>query len=182
MTTVKRTILKPSKLTGYFRVFLDNILICFIRYKRTPGSKDPLFYFAPIMPQIPHITLQVVPKAPMRYIAHTFWSLGSQPTKILHLGVPEKTPCVVNCQGVQDVNCIHHYLVPDAGGVGARSQPIKYSASGSPNKSADSTYNPVSGPQGPQEAHGIPLLVPGAEGVGQIIMTHGYKHRVCVGL
>ena len=65
-----------------------------------------------------------------------------------------------------------------AGGGGARSQPIKYSASESPNKSADTPYNPVSGPQGPHEEHDmIPLLVPGAEGVGQIIMTHGYKHR-----
>ena len=68
-------------------------------------------------------------------------------------------------------------LVPSTGCIGSRSQPIRYSASGRPNESADTPYNPAGGPQGPQEAHGIPLLVPGAEGMGQIIMTHGYKHR-----
>ena len=70
------------------------------------------------------------------------------------------------------------FLVPDdASGVGARSQKIKYSASGSPNKSADTPYNPVSGPQGPQVVHGKHLFVPAARGVGHINMTHGYKHR-----
>ena len=49
-------------------------------------------------------------------------------------------------------------------------------------ESADTPYNPVSGPQVLQDAHGQHLLVPGAEGVGQIIMIHGYKHRACVGL
>ena len=68
-------------------------------------------------------------------------------------------------------------MVPDAGGVGARSQPIKHSASGSPSKSADTQYNPVSGPQGPQEFHGKQLFVPAARGVGHINMTNGYKHR-----
>ena len=143
------------------------------------------------MPQIPHITLQVVPKAPMRYMAHTFWSLG--------VGVPSPTNKrisiweypgkladslyypVVNCQGVQDANCLH-FWVPDASGIGARSQPMKYSASGSPNKSADTQYNPVSGPQGPQEFHGKQLFVPAARGVGHIKMTHGYKDRAWTGL
>ena len=54
---------------------------------------------------------------------------------------------------------------------------MKYSASGSPNKSADTQYNPVSGPQGPQEFHGKQLFVPAAHGVGHINMTNGYKHR-----
>ena len=48
----------------------------------------------------------------------------------------------------------------------ARSQPIQYYASGSPNKSADTLYSPVGGSQGPQDAHGLPLLVPGAGGEG----------------
>ena len=38
-----------------------------------------------------------------------------------------------------------HLLAPDAGGVGDRSYQIGYSASGSPNKSADNPYNPVGG-------------------------------------
>ena len=59
---------------------------------------------------------------------------------------------------------------------------MKYSASGSPNKSADTQYNPVSGPQGPQEFHGKQLFVPAARGVGHINMTHGYKHRALIGL
>ena len=42
---------------------------------------------------------------------------------------------------------------------------MKNSSSGSPNKSADTPYAPVSAPQGLQEAHGLHLLVPGA-GVG----------------
>ena len=50
--------------------------------------------------------------------------------------------------------------------MGDRSYQIGYSASGSPNKSADNPYNPVGGPLGPQEAHGLPLLVPAAGGVG----------------
>ena len=59
-----------------------------------------------------------------------------------------------------------HLLVPGPSGVGARSQPITNSGSGSPNKSADTPYNPVSGPQVLQDAHGQHLLVPGAGGVG----------------
>ena len=51
-------------------------------------------------------------------------------------------------------------LVPVVGG--ATSQPIKYSASGSLNESADTPYDPVGGPQGLQDAHAILLLVPGA--------------------
>ena len=74
------------------------------------------------------------------------------------------------------------FWVPVAGGVGARSQSIRYSATGSPNKSANTPYNPVGGPQVPKEAHGNHLFVPGANGVGQIIMIHGYKHRAGVGL
>ena len=50
--------------------------------------------------------------------------------------------------------------------MGARSQPLKYSASRSPNESADTPYNPLGGPQGLQDAHGLPLLVPGVTGVG----------------
>ena len=63
-------------------------------------------------------------------------------------------------------------LVPDAGGVGARSQSVRYSASGSPNESADTPYNPVGGPQGLQDAHGLHLLVPGASGVGKNSPSH----------
>ena len=48
----------------------------------------------------------------------------------------------------------------------ARSQPITYSASGSLIESADTQYDPVGGPQGLQDAHGLPLLVPGASGGG----------------
>ena len=59
---------------------------------------------------------------------------------------------------------------------------MKYSASGSPNKSADTQYNPVGGPQGPQEFHGKQLFVPAARGVGHINMTNGYKHRAWTGL
>ena len=69
------------------------------------------------------------------------------------------------------------FFVPGARGVGARSQPIRDSASGSPNKSADTPYNPVGGPQGPQEFYGKQLFVPAARGVGHINMTNGYKHR-----
>ena len=65
------------------------------------------------------------------------------------------------------------FLVPGAGGVGVRSQPIKYSASGSLNESADTPYCPVGGPNGPQEVHGKHLFDPGAGPVGQINMTHG---------
>ena len=43
---------------------------------------------------------------------------------------------------------------------------MKYSTSGSPNKSADTPYYPVGGHQGLQDAHGLPLLVPGVGGVG----------------
>ena len=46
------------------------------------------------------------------------------------------------------------------------SQPIKYSASGSPNESADTPCDPVGGPQGQHDAHGLPFLVPGTGGVG----------------
>ena len=53
----------------------------------------------------------------------------------------------------------------------------KHFASGSSNESADTPYDPVGGPQVPQEAHGKHLFVPGAGSVGEIIMTHGYKHR-----
>ena len=60
-----------------------------------------------------------------------------------------------------------HFLVPGPSGVGARSQPIRDSASGSPNESADTPYNPVGGPQGLEDAHGLHLLVPGASGVGK---------------
>ena len=49
---------------------------------------------------------------------------------------------------------------------GARSKPINYSALGSPNESADTPYDPVGGPQGHQVAHGLPLLVTGADGGG----------------
>ena len=64
-------------------------------------------------------------------------------------------------------------LVHGARGGGAWSQPIKYSASGSINKSPDTPYDPVGGTQGPQEAHGKHLFVPGAGAVGQIDMTLG---------
>ena len=55
---------------------------------------------------------------------------------------------------------------PDAGGVGARSNPVKDSAGGSPNKSADTPYSPVGGSQGLQDAHDLPLYVPGDGGEG----------------
>ena len=45
---------------------------------------------------------------------------------------------------------------------GARSKPLKYSASGSPNEPADTPYYPVGGSQGLQDAHGLPLLISGA--------------------
>ena len=79
-------------------------------------------------------------------------------------------------QGLQDAHDLPLY-VPGDGGGGARSQATKHSASGSPNESADTPYDPVGGPQVPQEAHGKHLFVPGAGSVGEIIMTHGYKHR-----
>ena len=75
-------------------------------------------------------------------------------------------------QGLQDAHGLP-LLVSGAGGRGARSQPVRDSASGSPNKSADTTYDPVGGPQGPQEAHGKHLFVPSAGAVGQINMIHG---------
>ena len=43
---------------------------------------------------------------------------------------------------------------------GARSKPLKYSASGSPNESADTPYDPV----GLKDAHCLPLLISGAGG------------------
>ena len=101
----------------------------------------------------------------------------SKPLKYSASGSPnESADTPYDPVGLKDAHCLP-LLISGAGGRDARSQPIKYSASGSPNESADTPYNPVGGPQGPQEAHGIPLLVPGAKGVGQIIMTHGYKHR-----
>ena len=45
-------------------------------------------------------------------------------------------------------------------------QTHKKSSFGSPNKSADTPFAPVSAPQGLQEAHGLHLLVPGAGVVG----------------
>ena len=75
-------------------------------------------------------------------------------------------------QGPQDAHAIL-LLVPGAGGGGARSQPIEYSASGRLNESADTPYCPVGGPHGPQEVYGKHLFVPGAGPVGQIKMTHG---------
>ena len=84
---------------------------------------------------------------------------------------------VAGHQGLQDAHGLVPLFVPGVGGVGTRSQPLKYSASRSPNESADTPYNPVGGPQVPKEAHGNHLFVPGANGVGQIIMIHGYKHR-----
>ena len=53
-----------------------------------------------------------------------------------------------------------------AGGVGDRSYQIRYSASGVPTNPLIPQNDPVGGFQGPQEAHCIPLLVPGAGGVG----------------
>ena len=79
-------------------------------------------------------------------------------------------------QGLQDAHDLPLY-VPGDGGGGVRSRATKYSASGSLNESADTPYDPVGGPQVPQEAHGKHLFVPGAGSVGEIIMTHGYKHR-----
>ena len=94
-------------------------------------------------------------------------------TKLL---IPHITLYVGSSQGAQDAHGLP-LLVPSAGGVGARSQSIRYPASGSPSESANTPYNPVGGPQVPKEAHGNHLFVPGANGVGQIIMIHGYKHR-----
>ena len=59
-----------------------------------------------------------------------------------------------------------HLLVPGPSGGVARSQTITNSSSGSANESADTPYNPVSGPQVLQDAHGVHLLVPGAGCVG----------------
>ena len=42
----------------------------------------------------------------------------------------------------------------------------KKSLSGDTNKSADTPFCPMSAPQGPQEAHGLHLLVPDASAVG----------------
>ena len=53
------------------------------------------------------------------------------------------------------------------------SKSIRYSASGNVNESADTPYDPLGGPQGPQEAHGKHLFVPGTGAVGQIDMTLG---------
>ena len=47
-----------------------------------------------------------------------------------------------------------------------RSYQIRYSASGSPNKSTDTQNDPVGASRGVQDAHGLPLLVPGAGVVG----------------
>ena len=49
------------------------------------------------------------------------------------------------------------------------SQPIQNSSSGISNKSAATSFAPVSAPQGPQEAHGLHLFVPGASVVVQIL-------------
>ena len=57
-------------------------------------------------------------------------------------------------------------MVPDAGGVGARSNPGKDSTWESPKKSADIPYSPVGGSQGLQDAHDLPLYVPGDGGGG----------------
>ena len=75
---------------------------------------------------------------------------------------------VMGVPGPKQVNILH---------LGARSRATKYSASGSLNESADTPYDPVCGPQVPQEAHGKHLFVPGAGSVGEITMTHGYNHR-----
>ena len=46
--------------------------------------------------------------------------------------------------------------------------PTKNYSSGSNNETADTPFINVSAPQGPQEAHGVHLLVPGAGVVVQI--------------
>ena len=109
------------------------------------------------------------------------WVTDPIKSDILHLGVttnpliPQNDP-VSGFQGVQDAHGLP-LLVPGTGDVSVRSQSIRYSASGRPNKSADTPYCTVGGPQGPQEVHGKHLFVPAARGVGHINMTHGYKHR-----
>ena len=80
-------------------------------------------------------------------------------------------PLMTLAQGLQDAHGLP-LLISGAGGGDARSQPIKYSASGSPKESADTPYNPLGGPQGLQDAHGLPLLVPGVGGVGQNSPSH----------
>ena len=110
----------------------------------------------------------------------------SNPVKDSAWGSPNKsadTPYspVGGSKGLQDAHDLPLY-VPGDGGGGARSQATKHSASGSPNESADTPYDPVGGPQVPQEAHGKHLFVPGAGSVGEINMTHGYKHRPWTGL
>ena len=78
-------------------------------------------------------------------------------------------------QGPQEAHG-KHLFIPGGGcggGGSAMSKSIKYSASGNVNESADTPYDPLGGPQGPQEAHGKHLFVPGAGAVGQIDMTLG---------
>ena len=117
---------------------------------------------------------------------HSHWRNKLGGNSLTYMWVPTNTLIPQNgpldgFQGVQDAHGLP-LLVPGTGGVGVRSQSIRYSASGSPNESANTPYNPVGGPQVPKEAHGNHLFVPGANGVGQIIMIHGYKHRAWAGL
>ena len=57
-------------------------------------------------------------------------------------------------------------MVPGASEVGGTSQPIKRYSSEGTNESPGTAFCQVSAPQGPQEAHGLHLLVPGAGAVG----------------
>ena len=56
---------------------------------------------------------------------------------------------------------------------------MKYYAYVGYNKSSDTPFVPVSGPQGLQEAHGLHLLVPGAGAVGA--RSYPIKYSASVG-
>ena len=70
-------------------------------------------------------------------------------------------------QGLKEVHGLL-LLMPGAGDVGAKPQPVRNSASANPKKSAGTSINPVSAPQGLEEANSLLPLVPGAGGVDQI--------------
>ena len=57
-------------------------------------------------------------------------------------------------------------MVPGAGAVGGTSPTITNSFSGGTHESPDTPFCHVSATQGPEEAHGLHLLVPGAGAVG----------------
>ena len=114
----------------------------------------------PINLMITFLTLQV------EHRANNFWLLvlvlWVAHTHLLKVLIPPFS-VMSGPFGSQEAYSLH-LLVPGVGAVGGTSPPIRNSLSGGTNKSPDTPYCSVSALQGPQEAHGLHLLVHGAVG------------------